>query len=186
MDAWGIDLTLTASQKAIGVPPGLALLMIGPRALEVFQKRTTPVLNYYADWTNWLPIMGAYEARKPSYFGTPPVNLIFALNISLGQILKEGMPKRYARHIAISRACQAGIQALGLDQVPLKPKYAAHTLTAPRYPKGVNGTEFLAGVLKAGVTLAGGLLPSIRHEYIRSAIKSAATLAYVLITSSAI
>jgi alanine-glyoxylate transaminase/serine-glyoxylate transaminase/serine-pyruvate transaminase len=186
MDNWGVDLTLTASQKAIGVPPGLALLMIGPRALEVFQKRTTPVLNYYADWTNWLPIMGAYEARKPSYFGTPPVNLIFALNISLGQILKEGMPKRYARHIAISRACQAGIQALGLDQVPLKPKYAAHTLTAPRYPKGVNGTEFLAGVLKAGVTLAGGLLPSIRTEYFRIGHMGAATLADVLVTISAI
>jgi alanine-glyoxylate transaminase/serine-glyoxylate transaminase/serine-pyruvate transaminase len=48
MDAWGVDLTLTASQKAIGVPPGLALLMIGPRAMESFQKRSTPVLNYYA------------------------------------------------------------------------------------------------------------------------------------------
>ncbi len=38
MDAWGVDLTLTASQKAIGVPPGLALLMIGPRAMEVFSE----------------------------------------------------------------------------------------------------------------------------------------------------
>ena len=120
MDAWGVDLALTASQKAVGVPPGLALLMIGPRAVEAFQKRNTPVLNYYADWTNWLPIMQAYEARKPSYFGTPPVNLIFALDVSLGQILAEGMSDRVARHVAISRACKAGIQALGLSQVPLQ------------------------------------------------------------------
>jgi alanine-glyoxylate transaminase/serine-glyoxylate transaminase/serine-pyruvate transaminase len=186
MDAWGVDLALTASQKAIGVPPGLALLMIGPRAVQKFQTRTTPVLNYYADWTNWLPIMQAYEARKPGYFGTPPVNLIFALNISLGQILGEGMPKRIARHIAISQACKAGIQALGLGQVPLKPEYAAHTLTAPRYPGGVNGIDFLAGVLKAGVTLAGGLHPAIRTEYFRIGHMGAATLADILVTISAI
>jgi alanine-glyoxylate transaminase/serine-glyoxylate transaminase/serine-pyruvate transaminase len=186
MDAWGIDLALTASQKAIGVPPGLALLMIGPRAMQKFNNRTTPVLNYYADWTRWLPIMQAYEARKPSYFGTPPVNLIAALNVSLGQILAEGMPKRIARHIAISQACKAGIQALGLSQLPLKLEYAAHTLTAPRYPRGVNGADFLAGVFKAGVTLAGGLHPSIRTEYFRIGHMGATTQADILITISAI
>jgi alanine-glyoxylate transaminase/serine-glyoxylate transaminase/serine-pyruvate transaminase len=186
MDRWGVDLALTASQKAIGVPPGLALLMIGPRALEAFQKRTTPVLNYYADWTNWLPIMQAYEARKTSYFGTPPVNLIFALNISLQQILAEGMPERIARHISISLACKAGIQALGLGQVPLRPEYAAHTLSAPRYPIGVNGTDFLARVLQSGVTLAGGLLPAIRSEYFRIGHMGAVTLGDVLATISAV
>ncbi len=186
MDAWGVDLVLTASQKAIGVPPGLALLMIGPRALEAFQKRTTPVLNYYADWTNWLPIMQAYEARKTSYFGTPPVNLIFALLISLRQILVEGMPERIARHITISQACKAGIHALGLSQVPLRPEYAAHTLTAPRYPIGVNGADFLARVLQSGVTLAGGLLPAIRSEYFRIGHMGAVTSGDILATISAI
>lgn len=186
MDKWGVDLALTASQKAIGVPPGLALLMIGPRALEAFQKRTTPVLNYYADWANWLPIMQAYEARKTSYFGTPPVNLIFALNISLGQILTEGMPHRIARHKTISKACKAGIEALGLSQVPLEPEYAAHTLTAPRYPVGVSGPEFLTKVLQAGVTLAGGLLPAIRNEYFRIGHMGAVTLSDVVATLSAI
>ncbi len=186
MDAWGVDLALTASQKAIGVPPGLALLMIGPRAMEAFQKRTTPVLNYYADWSNWLPIMQAYEARKPSYFGTPAVNLIFALDISLGQILVEGMPRRVARHIAISQACKAGIQALGLTQVPLRPEYSAHTLTAPRYPIGVNGAEFLGKVLQSGVTLAGGLFPTIRNEYFRIGHMGAVTLGDVTATLGAI
>ena len=186
MEAWGVDLTLTASQKAVGVPPGLALLMIGARALEAFHNRTAPVLNYYADWTNWLPIMQAYEARKASYFGTPAVNLIFALNVSLGQILAEGMSKRVARHIAISQACKAGIEALGMGQVPLKPEYAAHTLSAPRYPKGVNGADFLNRVSQAGVTLAGGLHPAIRSEYFRIGHMGAVTLADVLATISAI
>ena len=74
-EEWGVDLALTASQKAIGVPPGLALVVAGPRAMEAFHNRKTPVGNYYADWTQWLPIMEAYEARQPSYFGTPAVNL---------------------------------------------------------------------------------------------------------------
>ncbi len=91
MTEWGVDLALTASQKAIGVPPGLALLVAGPRALQAFKSRKSPVLNYYADWNNWLPIMEAYEARKAAYFATPAVNLVNALNVSLGQILAEGM-----------------------------------------------------------------------------------------------
>jgi len=186
MDTWGVDLTLTASQKAIGVPPGLALLMIGPRAFEAFQKRSMPVQNYYADWTNWLPIMQAYEARKPGYFGTPPVNLIYALQVSLGQILSEGMEHRVARHLAISQACKAGIHALGLTQLPLRPEYAAHTLTAPRYPAGVKGADFLEKVLQSGVTLAGGLLPGIRNEYFRIGHMGAVTLSDVLATISAI
>ncbi len=186
MDEWGVDLALTASQKAIGVPPGLALLMIGPRAMEAFQKRTTPVLNYYADWSNWLPIMQAYEALKPSYFGTPPVNLIFALHVSLGQILAEGIQQRVARHFMISTACKAGLHALGLSQVPLQPAFAAHTLTAPRYPIGVKGAEFLDRVLQSGVTLAGGLLPSIRSEYFRIGHMGAVTLSDVIATLSAI
>lgn len=186
MDTWGVDLALTASQKAIGVPPGLALLMIGPVALEAFEKRTTPVLNYYADWNNWLPIMQAYEARKPSYFGTPPVNLIFALNVSLKQILAEGMPARFKRHINISHACKVAIQALGLTQVPVQPEFAAHTLTAPRYPIGVEGVEFLGKVRQAGVTLAGGLYPAMRNEYFRIGHMGAVTLADILATINAI
>ncbi len=186
MDAWGVDLALTASQKAVGVPPGLALLMIGPRAREAFQRRSRPVLNYYADWANWLPVMQAYEARKTSYFGTPAVNLIFALSVSLRQILTEGMKARFERHIATSRAFKAGIQALGLTQVPVQAEFAAHTLTAPRYPIGVNGAEFLQRVLQAGVTVAGGLLPSIRNEYFRIGHMGAVTLGDVVATLGAI
>ena len=64
--------------------------------------------------------MQAYEARQAGYFGTPAVNLVWALNVSLGQILAEGMDARVARHVTLSRACQAAIAALGLGQVPLR------------------------------------------------------------------
>jgi alanine-glyoxylate transaminase/serine-glyoxylate transaminase/serine-pyruvate transaminase len=167
MADWGVDLALTASQKAVGVPPGLALLMARPSALQVFRSRKTPVLNYYADWTNWLPVMEAYEARKAAYFGTPAVNLVYALHTSLEQILAEGMEARFARHARLARAFRAGIAALGLSQVPLRPEIAAHTMTAPRYPAGINGSAFMGKALEAGVILAGGLLPEIKAEYFR-------------------
>jgi alanine-glyoxylate transaminase/serine-glyoxylate transaminase/serine-pyruvate transaminase len=154
--------------------------------LQAFNSRQTPVQNYYADWENWLPIMEAYEARKPSYFGTPPVNLIFALNVSLGQILAEGIEVRFTRHKALSLACKAAIEALGLGQVPLHPAIAANTLTAPRYPKGIQGPEFLARVAKAGVVLAGGLHPEIKNEYFRIGHMGATHLSDVLGTVSAV
>ena len=186
MDAWGVDVALTASQKAIGVPPGLALLVAGPRALAAFQTRKAPVGSYYADWTHWLPVMQAYEARKPAYFGTPAVNLVFALNISLGQILVEGMDARFARHQRISAAVKAGLSALGLAQVPVSPRYAAHTMTAARYPVGVQGPDFLSKVGAAGITLAGGLHPAIRAEYFRIGHMGSVSQGDVLATLGAV
>jgi alanine-glyoxylate transaminase/serine-glyoxylate transaminase/serine-pyruvate transaminase len=167
MMEWGVDVTLTASQKAISVPPGLALLVAGPRAMTAYKNRTKPVLNYYADWTNWLPIMQAYEERRVGYFGTPAVNLIAALNISLGLILEEGMEKRFERHKRIGRACRTAIRALGMGQVPLSYELAANTMTAPRYPANVAGSDLLPKIKKAGVVLAGGLHPEIKTEYFR-------------------
>lgn len=186
MSEWGVDVALTASQKAIGVPPGLALLMIGPRAMKAFKSRKSPVANYYADWSNWLPVMQAYEERKSSYFGTPAVNLVFALNISLGQILAEGLQSRLERHILLSRACKAAVSALGLGQVPVGKGSAANTMTAPRFPPGVNGTDFLPRVMKAGAILAGGLHPAIRTEYFRIGHMGATNFGDVVATIAAI
>ncbi|MGD2176566.1 MAG: alanine--glyoxylate aminotransferase family protein [Anaerolineae bacterium] len=165
-EAWGVDIALTASQKAIGVPPGLALVVAGPRALEAFHGRKSPVVSYYVDWTKWLPIMQAYEAREPGYFGTPPVNLIWALNVSLGQILEEGMDARCERHHRISRAIKAAVTALGMPQVPVSADKAANTLTAPYFPDGVD-RRVLGHIKEAGVILAGGLHPEIKARYFR-------------------
>ena len=186
MTDWGVDVALTASQKAVGVPPGLALLVAGPRAMDAFRQRKTPVGNYYADWGNWLPIMEAYEARRPSYFGTPAVNLVQALDVSLGLILAEGMDARFQRHEALSNACKSATKALGMGQVPLKPEYAAHTMTAPRYPEGITGADLLPKIKKAGAILAGGLHPEIKAEYFRIGHMGVASLGDILATVGAV
>ena len=184
-EEWGIDVAFTASQKAIGVPPGLALVVAGPRAMDAFHGRKSPVGNYYADWTNWLPIMEAYEERRPSYFGTPAVNLIWALNVSLGQILEEGMDARFLRHRRLSQAFKAAIVALGMDQVPVRPELAATTLTAPYYPNGVD-KGLLGHVKDAGVIVAGGLHAEIRDRYFRVGHMGAVNESDILATVGAI
>jgi len=184
-DEWGVDVALTASQKAIGVPPGLALVMAGPRALEAFRRRRSAVANFYADWTEWLPIMEAYQDRRPRYFATPAVNLVWALNVSLGQILAEGMETRIARHRRLARACRAALSALGLRLVPVSPEKAAHTMTAAYYPEGVT-SALLEEVQRAGVILAGGLHPEIRTRYFRIGHMGAVNPADLLATVGAL
>jgi len=184
-DEWGIDLALTASQKALGVPPGLAIVVAGPRVMETYKKRTIPVGNFYADWTEWLPIMQAYEARKPSYFATPAVNLMWALHVSLKGILAEGMEARFSRHKKMSDAFKAAMAALALKQVPVRPETSATTLSGVYYPPGVD-----KGVLKfvdeAGVIIAGGLHPAIRELYFRVGHMGAVTGSDVIATVAAI
>jgi alanine-glyoxylate transaminase/serine-glyoxylate transaminase/serine-pyruvate transaminase len=184
-EEWGIDLAFTASQKAIGVPPGLALVVASPRAMDAFTERRAPVGSYYADWTNWLPIMEAYEARKPSYFGTPAVNLIWALNVSLGQILEEGMHARFARHRRLSEAFKSAITSLGLSQVPSTLELAANTLTAAYYPEGVD-KALLGYINEAGVIVAGGLHQEIKDRYFRVGHMGAVTDSDIIMTVGAI
>jgi alanine-glyoxylate transaminase/serine-glyoxylate transaminase/serine-pyruvate transaminase len=150
---WGVDVYFTASQKALCVPPGLALLIVSPRAMEVFHKRKSPVSSYYADISNWLPVMQAYMNRQAAYFGTPPINLIRALEVSLTQILNEGMDTRLARHERLSRAFRSGMKAIGLKMVPESEDIMANTLSAIYYPPGID-VSLLAEVNRKGVIIA--------------------------------
>ena len=166
-DVWELDVVLTASQKAIGVPPGLALLMASEKAMQIWENRKTPVSNYYADWNNWLPIMRAYEERRPSYFGTPAVNLIVALETSLKIICEEGMDKRVKRHQNLAKAFRAGIASLNLEILPKRNTIAANTLTAVYYPEGIDAAALSAKMVDSNVIIAGGLLPEIKGAYFR-------------------
>ena len=163
---WGVDVALTASQKAIGVPPGLGLLVASPRAIQVFRDRKHPVANYYADWTNWLPIMEAYLAGRGAYFATPAVNMIYALHEALRQILDEGLEARAARHKKLSDAFKAGVEAIGLKQVPVGPEVAATTMSAIYFPEGMDA-KLVNKIRERNVVVAGGIYPPIRDKYFR-------------------
>ena len=166
-EEWGLDVVFTASQKAIGVPPGLALLVASQKAMQVFEQRTSPVANYYGDWTNWLPIMNAYENKQASYFATPAINLVIALEKSLQLIVKEGLDIRFDRHKRAGKAMRAAIRALGLRLLPKNEQISANTITAPLYPSQMETTTFLQAVNQEGIILAGGLLAELKNNYFR-------------------
>jgi alanine-glyoxylate transaminase/serine-glyoxylate transaminase/serine-pyruvate transaminase len=184
-DAWGVDVALTASQKALGVPPGLAVVSVGPRAMAAFRARKRPVASVYLDFNEWLPIHEAYEAEKPSYFATPAVNLISALDVSLTHLVTEGLGPRVARHARLAKAARAAWAALGLNSLPVHESLLAHTLSALYYPAGLD-----AGLTKRigaeGVVVAGGLHPELKTKYFRVGHMGAVDEADVLATVGAI
>lgn len=168
MDEWGVDAALTASQKALGTPSGLVLMVVSDKAMKVFESRKTPVRNYFASWKNWIPIMRAYEARKPSYFATPAVSLILALHVSLKQIIAQGMDARFKAHKDASVKFKDLVeQKWGMKLVPVNRNVAANSMTAIYYPDGVQPTDLLPLIVKSGVVVAGGLHPEMATKYFR-------------------
>jgi alanine-glyoxylate transaminase/serine-glyoxylate transaminase/serine-pyruvate transaminase len=164
MQAWDADIYLTASQKAIGLPPGLAMLVASPRALAR-RASLASLPPMYMDFEQWVPIMRAYEERRGSYFATPATPLIMALQAGLTELVEEGVDEVAARHAKTASAMRAAWRALGLEL--LGPETcAANALSAIRYPAGVGSTlPSLIGT--HGVVVAGGLHPDCKSEYFR-------------------
>ncbi len=165
MADWGADVYLTASQKAIGLPAGLALMVASRRAVER-RSSLASAPPMYLDWAQWLPIMQAYEERRPSYFSTPATNLILALATGLNEILASGMEARFALHRQAAQTMQAAWKSMELEQIPVKESLTSNALSALRFPEGIDAS-LVGRVLGHGVIVAGGLHPAIRTQYFR-------------------
>lgn len=148
-----IDVVLTASQKAIGVPPGLAIVAFGPKALET-RRDLGKVHSYYADIHNWSHIM-----KEPfKYFATHPINMIYGYHKGMKIIEEEGFQERYRRHIAIGKAIRAALKTYGMGIVA-KEEVAAPTLSCALYPAGIEDGKFRASLAEKGLIVAGHLGP---------------------------
>ncbi|KAJ7460596.1 pyridoxal phosphate-dependent transferase [Mycena latifolia] len=172
MDAWGIDVVLTASQKGLGVPPGLSILVASPKAIKLeevsdaYSRALSLVFTYPS---RWLPIMKAYESGKPAYFATPPVNLIYAYHASLSQITKKApsLEERFKLHCEASQQIKDTAAELGLKQLPLDPAFAAKGMTALYFPDGMTAADVLPKLGAKGIIAAGGLHAAIKDKYFR-------------------
>jgi aspartate aminotransferase-like enzyme len=151
VDEYNIDILLTASQKAFGVAPGLAILWASERAME---RRATlgTIPEYYVDFDKWLPIM--HDTSK--YYATPAVNMIWALQESIKIIKEEGLENRYERHIRNAKAMRAAIEVMGFSILADKGNRAA-TLSCVLYPDGIDDVKFRTILAEEGVQVAGGL-----------------------------
>lgn len=146
-----IDVVLTGSQKAIGIPPGLAIVAFNKTALQA-RNHLDQIPAYYCDIQNWLPIMN----NPAQYFATPPVNLIYAYQKALELILEEGIEKREQRHLAYGRGMRAALRTYGMTPLAQE-EVAAATLSCVLYPEGVDDVDFRALLANKGVIVAGAL-----------------------------
>ena len=156
MDAWGVDVTLAASQKGLMTPPGLGFVWAGPRALEA--HRTADMRTRYWDWTFRLQ-------EGPQYLrfcGTAPVSHIFGFREALRMIEEEGLEARWQRHTALASAVRAAVDAWaapdGLSLFVRDPAHRGDSVTTI----GTGGVDSarLAEISRdsGGVTLGVGLL----------------------------
>jgi aspartate aminotransferase-like enzyme len=148
-DAWGADVVVTGSQKALMTPPGLSFAAVSPRAWERTESAALP--RFYWDWAR----QRRAQAKRSTPF-TPPTSTVVALVTALGLVLEDGLDAAFARHRALGRACRAGIKALGLELYSPDDDSAA-VLTGALTPDGIDAVELrLALRDRHGITIAGG------------------------------
>jgi aspartate aminotransferase-like enzyme len=146
VDAWGVDIVVAGSQKALMLPPGLAFAALSDRAWERVPQARLP--KFYFDFAKERK---AIAGNQSAY--TPAVSLVVGLRESLRLILAEGLPNVFARHDRLARATRAGVQTLGLALFADVPGPAC---TAVKSPAGIDGGAVVKGMRKRGITIAGG------------------------------
>src|SRR4051812_27146404 len=146
-DAWNIDLLCVGSQKALMLPPGLAFVAVSPKAwakIDSFESH-----SFYFNLK-----AARKKIREFDTPYTPAHTLILALRTALRRIREEGIENVWQRHRTLSEACQAGLQALGLELFSARP---AEGLTAFRVPAGLKDGDIRNKLFERfGITTVGG------------------------------
>jgi len=149
-DAWGIDVVVSGSQKALMTPPGLALAAVSPAAWERCERTSGP--RFYFDWRRY---RRARESAGSTPF-TPAVATVAGLHAALGLILEEGLERAFARHAALGRACREGAKAMGLELFSPDEERSA-VVTAILTPEEADARELVLALRdRFGITVAGG------------------------------
>jgi len=148
-DAWGLDVVVSGSQKALMTPPGLGLVSVSPAALAKARENTTP--RFYFDWERTRNAQAKFDAPF-----TLAVPLVLALDVALGLLLDEGLDAAFERHVRLGRATRAGIKAMGLELVSPDEDRSA-VVTTVRAPGDLDVAAFLLDLReRLGVQLIGG------------------------------
>jgi aspartate aminotransferase-like enzyme len=148
-DAWGLDVVVAGSQKALMTPPGLSLATVSPTAWERTARSTNP--RFYFDWAR---MKASLETGTTPF--TPAVSLVASLDAALTMLLEEGLEAAFARHAALGRACREGAKAMGLELFSPDEERSA-VVTAILTPDGIDARELVLALRdRFGITVAGG------------------------------
>ncbi|RTL96916.1 aminotransferase class V-fold PLP-dependent enzyme [Ancylobacter aquaticus] len=134
-DEWGVDVTVSGSQKGLMLPPGLSFNAISDKALAAARKSSMPKLFW--SWEEQLP----HNAK--GYFPyTPGTNLLYGLAEAIDMLHEEGLDNVFARHDRHAEATRRAVRAWGLEVLCRDPKYYSSSLTAVLMPEGHDADAF--------------------------------------------
>ena len=136
LDEWGVDVALTGPQKGLMLPPGMAILAVGERALRASEKATCP-----RSFWDWRPVIE--RNRQGQYPYTPATSLLFGLRESLAMLGEEGLPNVFARHARLAEACRRAVRAWPLPMLCRNAAEYSNTLTAVVMPPGIDSDDFV-------------------------------------------
>jgi alanine-glyoxylate transaminase/serine-glyoxylate transaminase/serine-pyruvate transaminase len=128
-DEWGVDVTVSGSQKGLMLPPGISFNAVSPKALAA--SKTAKLPRAFWDWTEII------EMNKTGYWPyTPNTNLLYGLHEAIDMILGEGLDHVFARHQRLAAACRAAVNAWGLEVQCADPAVYSPVLTGVMTPPG--------------------------------------------------
>lgn len=140
-DAWGVDVTVSGSQKGLMLPPGIAFNAVSDKAIQASRSSTMPK-SYWA----WDEILAANE--KGFWPSTPSTNLLYGLAEALDMLYEEGLDNVFKRHIRHAKATRAAVEAWGLEVLCQNPKGYSPVVTAVVMPKKPDGSYYDADAFR--------------------------------------
>lgn len=148
MDAWGLDMVLTSSQKCLGLPPGLALAAVSDRAMNYADQ--VPERGWYFDLVRM-----EKHRLKDSTPATPALSLIYALDVQLDRIFTEGLDRRFARHSAMAERVQTWALEHGLE-LYAPAGYRSQTVTTIDNQSNIDVGDLNKYLTNRGMRIANG------------------------------
>ena len=154
VDGWRIDACYSGTQKCLGVPPGLAPLTFGERAVDRLRNRSHPPQSWYLD----LGLIGAYVGGSTRrYHHTAPIVMIYSLHAGLGAVLDEGLDAVWERHRRVGARLHAELPALGF-RLAAEKGHQLPELTTAWLPEGADDAALRKSLLETyGIEVGGGL-----------------------------
>jgi len=140
-DEWGVDVTVSGSQKGLMLPPGLSFNAVSEKALKASETAKLP-----RSFWDWKPMIASNATGYFPY--TPATNMLYALDVALDLLLEEGLENVFARHDRHAEATRRAVRAWGLEVQCEDPRHYSSVLTAVRLPEGHSANALRATILK--------------------------------------
>ncbi|HEV7458044.1 MAG TPA: aminotransferase class V-fold PLP-dependent enzyme [Roseococcus sp.] len=150
-DEWGVDVTVSGSQKGLMLPPGLSFNAVSAKALKAGDTAKLP-----RSFWDWKPMIASNATGYFPY--TPATNMLYALDTALDMLLEEGLENVFARHDRMAEATRRAVRAWGLEVQCQEPRHYSSVLTGVRLPEGHSANALRAAIVERfNMSLGNGL-----------------------------